>query len=561
MKVDNILKKLIEYRQLVWPVAVIAFSSLLFGTIERFDFLFNRFISVSSYLSWHTLFEFISILVSLCVFILAHYSYRQNRRLRGIFIANIFLIMGILDVFHTLSFKGMSYFLVENSGANRATTYWIIARLVGAVGITAGSFIKINKRSQVDRRVFLGFSILFSLVIIIIATYFPNLLPAMYFEGVGITQIKVISEYIIILFLCLSGILYLKQYLKRKDISNLMFTTAIITSIFSEFAFVKYASVYDIYNYIGHVYKFISYFIIFRIAFVNNIEKPYLALFEAKNKLKKYAGNLNNLVAARTKELNKMNQKLLEDLEYARDIQRAILPDKLPNSDNAAFEVRYYPAERVSGDFYNIAKLDEQWIGMYIGDVSGHGVPAAMLTVFLSQSIKTTKETEGNRFEVIRPSKVLSNLYELYNKVNFKDEVYILVLYAIYNVKTKELVYSSAGMNAPPILSKNNNTISELSIKGLPICKLMNIHPAAYEDKTVKLESGDKVFFYTDGLVELNDKTTGEAFTEEHLKKILARYGSKSSTELCMEIDKSIKNISKNIVLKDDITFFTMQVN
>lgn len=469
--------------------------------------------------------------------------------------------MGILDMFHTLSFKGMSYFLVENSGANRATTYWVIARLVGATGITAGSFIKTNKRSQVDRRVFLGFSLIFSLVIIIIATYFPNLLPTMYIEGVGITQIKAISEYVVILLLCFSGILYLKQYLKRKDSSNLMFSIAIITSIFSELAFVKYSSVYDIYNYIGHVYKFISYFIIFRIAFVNNIEKPYLALFKAKNKLKEYAGNLNNLVAERTKELNKMNQKLLDDLEYARDIQMAILPDKLPNSDTVTFETRYYPAERVSGDFYNITRLDEQWIGMYIGDVSGHGVPAAMLTVFLSQSIKTTKETEGNKFEVIRPSKVLNNLYELYNKVNFKDEVYILVLYAIYNVKTKELVYSSAGMNAPPILLKNNNTISELSIKGLPICKLMNLYPPAYEDKTVQLENGDKVFFYTDGLVESNDKNTGETFTEENLKKLLSQHGSKCSIELCNKIDKSIKNISENAGLKDDITFFTMQVN
>lgn len=517
--------------------------------------------SVSAYLSWHTMFEFTSIMISLCVFILPYYAYKQNRRLRSIFIGNVFLLMGILDTFHTLSFKGMPYFLIENNTANKATTFWIIARLIGAIGITAGSFIKTNRKSQVDRRIFLGFSLAFSLTIMIIVTYFPHLLPVMYIEGAGITQIKIIIEYVIILFLCFADILYLQQYLKKKDNSNFMFAIAITTSVFSELAFVKYTSVYDIYNYLGHVYKFISYFIVFRIAFTNNIEKPYLALFEAKNKLKAYAGNLNKLVIERTNELHQTNQKLLEDLEYARDIQRAILPDNLPNNDQVFFEAKYYPAERVSGDFYNIFRLDEHRIGMYIGDVSGHGVPAAMLTVFLNQSIKPLKELEGNNFDVISPSKVLVNLYELYNKVNFKDEVYILILYAIFNVKTKELVYSSAGMNAQPILLKSNKMISELEIKGLPICKLMNIYPAVYEDKIVQLESGDRVFFYTDGLVELNDKSTGESFSEERLKKLLVEYNSKNSIELCSEIDKDIKYISKNSGLKDDVTFFIMQVN
>jgi sigma-B regulation protein RsbU (phosphoserine phosphatase) len=188
--------------------------------------------------------------------------------------------------------------------------------------------------------------------------------------------------------------------------------------------------------------------------------------------LKKYAGNLNKLVAKRTEELDHTNQKMLKDIEYARDIQKAMLPDKLPNNDQVYFEAKYYPAEKVSGDFYNIFRLDEKRIGMYISDVCGHGVRAAMLTVFLNQSIKTIKELDG-RLEVISPSKVLENLYELYNKINFEDDQYILVLYAIYNIETKELVYSSAGMNAQPLILKGNQ-ISEMDIEGLPICKLIN---------------------------------------------------------------------------------------
>lgn len=476
--------------------------------------------------------------------------------------------MGIIDTFHTLSYKGMPYFLTENIDANRATTYWIIARLIGAAGITLGSFIGINRKSRVDRKVFLTFSLLISFSILIIATYFPNVIPAMYIEGVGITPIKKILEYIVIGFLCLAGMLYLVQYFKDKDNSNLMFTIAMATSVFSELAFVSYDSVYDIYNYIGHVYKFIAYFIIFRIAFLNNIERPYLALYDARAKLRKYSGDLNKLVSERTKELQTANQelkllnhKLLDDLEYARDIQNAILPVKLPNNEQAVFYAKYYPAERVSGDFYNIFRLDEDRIGMYIGDVSGHGVPAAMLTVFLNQSIKTTKELGENKIEILRPSKVLKNLYVSYNKVNFRDEMYILILYAIYNVRTKELVYSSAGMNAQPIVVKKNNEISEMEIKGLPICSLMDLLNAEYTDRTIKLEDKDRVFFYTDGLLELRNNETGENFTLSHLKKLLTDNNGKSCLELYENIEKKIIRISGKSGLKDDVTFFMLQAS
>lgn len=567
MRSKSLLNRINDYKQLIWLIAVAVVSAVLFENLYLFEPLFSRAVNVSQYLSWHVIFEFISILVSLCVFILPYYAYRQNRRLRGIMIANIFLTTGIIDTLHTLSYKGMPFFFVENSASNRATTFWIIARLVGAIGLTLVSFIKINRKSNTDRRFFLSVSVLFSLAVFIVVTYFPNFLPVMYDEKTGVTLIKKLLEYVVIAFLCFAGVMYLRQYLKNRDNSNLLFTVAIVASIFSELAFVRYNSVYDIYNYAGHAYKFISYFIVFRVAFVNNIEKPYLALNKAKDRLKKYAGNLNRLVAQRTAELqnanhnlNLLNQKLLEDLEYARDIQNAMLPDKLPDSEQVTFEARYYPAERVSGDFYNIFRLDERRIGMYIGDVSGHGVPAALLTMFLNRSIKTAKEQDGKRFEVIEPAKVLENLYESYNKVNFKDEVYILVLYAIYNIETRELTYSSAGINAKPLVVKSNSEVTEIDISGLPICKLMNISPAHYTDATIQLETGDRVFFYTDGLVEHNDERKGETFTLVQLKELLSENNGGSS-ELFSEIDRKIRRISGNTGLTDDATFFMLQVN
>ncbi len=557
----NKYKKLYENKSLLWVGASFVFFAILFILIYIFEPWFDRIMSPTTYLSWHTIFEFISVLISFCIFILPYYSYSQNHSLRALVAAHVFLVMGCIDMFHTLSYKGMSDFLIKNDSANRATTFWIIARLVGAIGITVLGFIKLNKKSRINKRIVLLGTVFFSVAILYIVTYFPDFLPAMYLEGIGVTPIKKNLEYLVILLFIFSGVRFIHQYINNKDKTELIFAVAIIASIFSEVAFVNYFSVYDVYNCLGHVFKFISYFLVFRVTFVNSIEKPYRALYKAKDIIKADARNLNKLVEERTRDLAKTNQKLLEDLDYARDIQKAMLPGKLPNNEHVSFLAQYYPAERVSGDFYNIFKLDEKNIGMYIGDVSGHGVPAAMLTVFLNQSIKTVKELDGSRFQIISPAQVLENLYKLYNKVQFKDDVYILALYAIYNTETKELVYSSAGMNAQPFIVKRNAQIQEIEIRGLPICSLAEICSADYVDKKIQLEEGDKVFFYTDGLVELNNRQTGKSFNVNDLKRLLGEYYGRSTSELYYEIDRNIKEITGNGSLRDDVTFFMLQVN
>ncbi len=557
----NKFKKLYENRSLLWVGAAFVLSVILFEAIYILEPWFDRIMSPTTYLSWHTIFEFISVLVSFCIFILPYYSYSQNHSLRALVAAHVFFVMGCIDMFHTLSYKGMADFLIKNDTANRATTFWIIARLVGAIGIAVLGFIKLNKKSRINKRIVLFGAVFFSVATMVIVTYFPDFLPVMYIEGIGVTPVKKNLEYFVILLFIFSGLRFIQQYIKNRDKTELIFAVAIIASIFSEVAFVNYFSVYDIYNYLGHVFKIISYFLVFRVTFVNSIEKPYLALYKAKNIIKADARNLNRLVEERTRDLAKTNQKLLEDLDYARDIQKAMLPGKLPNNEHVSFLAQYYPAERVSGDFYNIFKLDEKNIGMYIGDVSGHGVPAAMLTVFLNQSIKTIKELDGNRFQIINPAQVLENLYKLYNKVQFKDDVYILALYAIYNTETKELVYSSAGMNTQPFIVRRNAQIQEIEIRGLPICSLAEICSADYVDKKIQLEYGDKVFFYTDGLVELNNRQTGKSFNANDLKRLLGEYNGRSDPDLYSEIDRNIREVTGNESLRDDVTFFMLHVN
>ena len=94
---------------------------------------------------------------------------------------------------------------------------------------------------------------------------------------------------------------------------------------------------------------------------------------------------------------------LAEQLRMAGLVQRDFLPTKLPNCDQLQWATTFWPAEWVSGDIYDVARLDEQHIGFYIADVVGHGMPAALLTIFLKQTL-IMRETTGNKYRIFSPA-------------------------------------------------------------------------------------------------------------------------------------------------------------
>jgi sigma-B regulation protein RsbU (phosphoserine phosphatase) len=540
-------------------VFLLIFSYTLFKFAYLFQDEFSRLVGVATYLTWHNLFELTSVLVKFSIFIVAFFTYEQSRSLKSILLGSIFMSVGAIELFHTLSFKGMPDFFIDNSHPNRATTFWIISRLLASVGIAASSFIPDSVKSTVHKRVFVIPLALLSIFVLILATYFPDIFPSMHLNDMTLSPAKVYLEYVVIFFFLTAIVKLLIEYTRTKEYLTALMVGAMIFSIFAEFAFVSYSKVYDIYNYLGHVYKFVASFIIFRVTFIHDIRKPYVELYNAQCELKNYTENLDKLVDQRTKQIKKMNETLLEDLEYARDIQKALLPSKLPDEKEVSFYSRYFSAERVSGDFYSIFKIDEENIGFYIGDVSGHGVPAAMLTVFLKQSVRYIKEGNISEREVLQPSAVLSDLYNSFNNTNFKDEVYIVLVYGVYNFKKRELTYASAGLNAAPLVVKGYNSVEEIDIKGFPICKFANYYSGNYENSTIKLNKGDKILFYTDGLVDaLNSK--GESFSEERLKRVLLGNSRKSGPEMIKTIERSLFDFMDTSKIRDDITFFVMDV-
>lgn len=539
-------------------ISVFLFSIFLYIIAAFYNDEFMSIMSVASYLTWHVIFEFASILVSFSLFTVTYFIYGESGSLRMIILGCAFLAMGFLDAFHTLSFKGMAEFFVSNDNANRATTLWIMSRTFGGLGFLAAVHIPVNVNCNIKKHIFVLVTTIFTIVLFLGTTYFPNIFPIMFHENEGLTNIKIIMEYFIIFILGLTFIFVVNEYKKTATKREYMFLIALILLIFSEFAFTNYGSVYDAFNYLGHIYKIVAYMILYKAIYIENISTPYRELKRARNELKDYSDNLNKIVKQRTKELEDMNKVLMNDIEYAKEMQRCLMPAQMPQEVSVSFKAEYLPAERLSGDFYNVVKLDENHVAVYIGDVSGHGVSAAMLTVFAHQNIKPLKEEE-KKPEIIEPGYVVKTIFKNFNKTNFNVETYIVMLYGIYNIKTKYFTFASAGLNVPPYIIKKSGEVLEMDVKGFPICKLGEYFVPFYDDREVQLESGDKILFYSDGLVEVKNKK-GEIYGQQKLKEFLEQHNYFSADEL----DLAIKNIMNNHIgdgkLMDDATFLIMEV-
>jgi sigma-B regulation protein RsbU (phosphoserine phosphatase) len=235
------------------------------------------------------------------------------------------------------------------------------------------------------------------------------------------------------------------------------------------------------------------------------------------------------------------------------------MPVKEGSFANLEFYSEYIPFEKVGGDYYGLEEIDEEHVAFYIGDVAGHGIPAAMMTMFMKQSIVTHRKYQNEILEVYEPNKVIENLYNKFNETDFPTEMYSVMIYGIYNKKSNKIKLSSAGLNTYPLLYEGNGKVRKINHQGFPICKFDKDHKPIYTNYEIKLNEGNKLFIYTDGVIEAmnrHDQNHGE----ENLIKIFKKKGDKSSKEISDEIIKNLNKYVRNEELKDDVNYLILSV-
>jgi len=171
-----------------------------------------------------------------------------------------------------------------------------------------------------------------------------------------------------------------------------------------------------------------------------------------------------NKLAEQLSMTKSLADNLAEQLRLAGLVQQDFLPTHMPNTDEVRWASIFMPVEWVSGDIYDMVRIDEQHIGFYVADVVGHGMPAALLTIFLKQAL-LMRETYDSNYRIFPPTEVIKNLNVRMAAQKLSGYQFATCCYCLLNTKTRQLTYARAG-HPYPILIRPGQQPEQLQIRG-----------------------------------------------------------------------------------------------
>jgi len=288
-------------------------------------------------------------------------------------------------------------------------------------------------------------------------------------------------------------------------------------------------------------------------------KEHYLVIFNdytekrnLENRINNYAKNLEHKVEERTREIQTTNRQLLEDLNGAKLIQRSLLTNNIRKIPGYTYTYKFYPSKFVGGDFFNINRIDKDHYYFYISDVSGHGVPAAMLTVFLQQSIRSII-TNNN---TLSPGFILTTLNKGFYKENFSHSPFITLFFCIIDLKTNTITYSVAGHHNGILFNRQKKTVQAFGYYSKPIGFVQDY---SYREQDLALDKDDNVFLYTDGLTDIFNKKNKPVFSEEKLLAFLKQNLSMKEPEIIRKLMSTIRSLKQTKDFEDDIAILDIK--
>lgn len=279
----------------------------------------------------------------------------------------------------------------------------------------------------------------------------------------------------------------------------------------------------------------------------------YQIKINSKDELGYLAEEFNNM----TRRLKKAQESLIEkeryeeQLEIAKRIQVNLLPDKIPQISELDMASFYKAAKGVGGDYYDIFHLkDKQLIYSIIADVSGKGVPAALIMVMIRTIFYSTVKFTQSPDQILKAinSGVIGRLTE--------DKFATIFVFG-YNYKTGVLKFSNAAHNPLLLFKSDKKSIIELDAEGVPVGIDEDV---SYEVKEIKLEQGDIIVLYTDGVTEAMNESE-KLYTLERLKARIIENSNLNPAELKNLIISDINSFVGNAPQHDDMTLVIFKIN
>ena len=250
-----------------------------------------------------------------------------------------------------------------------------------------------------------------------------------------------------------------------------------------------------------------------------------------------------------------------QDLDAAARVQRTLLPEGFPEIAGLQFAWTYRPCDELAGDALNIVRINQDLIALYLLDVSGHGVPAALLSVTATRSLhpraggaSSVVAGPGENPDAVDPVQVASRLNALYPMASNGNH-YFTMIYGLLNIRTHELRFTVAGHPAP-ILVREGSPPERLDAAGLAIGMF---DEAEYDESVIHLQPGDRLYLHSDGLTE-EVNAQDEEFGDDRLLTAIA-------DSQAVGLQDSVESLVQKVVawrgeehLRDDVSLLAVSV-
>ena len=242
-------------------------------------------------------------------------------------------------------------------------------------------------------------------------------------------------------------------------------------------------------------------------------------------------------------------QKLEEEMAMARQIQSRLLPSTLPVIKGVEMDAVNISSKQVSGDYYDLIEREDGKLAIIIADVSGKGMPASILASNIQAALRAQCYTCES------PALVLERI-NLQIHASTDPQHFATLFLAVFDPATRELLYSSGGHNAPVVM-RSNGDLELLEKGGLP---LGAFDFGTYEEGVVKLDLGDLLFLYTDGLTETKDPQGTDEYGEERLNLLLRNHRTDDVSDVFKSVHRGLAEFSGREDADDDITMVGLKI-
>jgi sigma-B regulation protein RsbU (phosphoserine phosphatase) len=243
-------------------------------------------------------------------------------------------------------------------------------------------------------------------------------------------------------------------------------------------------------------------------------------------------------------------ERLEHEILLAKQIQQAFLPESLPEFPDWELSAKWKPAREVGGDFYDVFQLPGRKLGLLIADVSDKGIPAALFMALTRTVIRASV------IDTDSPALVMQRVNQLIVQDN-REGMFVTAIYGVLNLDSGSFIYSNAGHNPPIKISTPSRECEFLHRTGPAVGVIEDIE---MQERTLTINRGDSLLFYTDGLTEAFSPD-GQIFGLENVIKIINSNSFTSTDSLLRILEDSLDEYTNHASLADDLTMLAIRRN